>query len=67
MLRRSYLRDYGTHPEQVAELTLPDGPGPHRVVALIHGGFWRARYRRNLMDALADDLEWAEVATWPAS
>jgi acetyl esterase/lipase len=56
MGRRSYLRRYGTHPEQVAELTLPDGDGPFRVVALIHGGFWRARYRRNLMDALADDL-----------
>ena len=56
MDRRSYLRAYGTHPEQVAELTLPGGPGPHRVVALVHGGFWRARYRRNLMDALADDL-----------
>ena len=25
-------------------------------MALIHGGFWRARYRRDLMDALADDL-----------
>ena len=37
-------------------MTLPDGPGPFRVVALIHGGFWRARYRRDLMDALADDL-----------
>ena len=56
MDRRSYLRRYGTHPEQVAELRLPDGPGPFRVVALIHGGFWRDRYRRNLMDALADDL-----------
>lgn len=56
MGRRSYLREYGTHPEQVAELTLPDGPGPFPVVALVHGGFWRARYRRDLMDALADDL-----------
>lgn len=37
-------------------MTLPDGAGPFRVVALVHGGFWRARYRRNLMDALADDL-----------
>ena len=37
-------------------MTLPGGTGPFRVVALVHGGFWRARYRRNLMDALADDL-----------
>jgi acetyl esterase/lipase len=56
MGRRSYLRRYGTHPEQVAELTLPDGPGPFGVVALIHGGFWRDRYRRSLMDGLVDDL-----------
>jgi pimeloyl-ACP methyl ester carboxylesterase len=56
MGRRSYLRRYGSHPEQVAELTLPDGDGPFRIVALIHGGFWRARYGRSLMDALADDL-----------
>ncbi|HEV2062512.1 MAG TPA: alpha/beta fold hydrolase [Solirubrobacteraceae bacterium] len=56
MPRRSYLRRYGSHAEQVAELTLPEGDGPFRVVALIHGGFWRARYRRDLMDALADDL-----------
>jgi acetyl esterase/lipase len=53
---RSYLRRYGSHPEQVAELRLPGGPGPHRVVALIHGGFWRNRYRRDLMDGLAADL-----------
>ena len=37
-------------------MTLPEGDGPFRVVALIHGGFWRARYRRNLMDGLAHDL-----------
>jgi acetyl esterase/lipase len=56
MGRRSYLRRYGTHPEQVADLHLPDGDGPFAVVALIHGGFWRARYRRNLMDGLVEDL-----------
>jgi acetyl esterase/lipase len=37
-------------------LTLPDGAGPFRAVALIHGGFWRARYGRELMDGLAEDL-----------
>ena len=37
-------------------MTLPEGDAPSGVVALIHGGFWRARYRRNLMDALVDDL-----------
>ena len=56
MGRRSYLRRYGTHPEQVAELSLPEGPGPFPVVALVHGGFWRNRYRRDLMEGLVDDL-----------
>jgi pimeloyl-ACP methyl ester carboxylesterase len=56
MGRRSYLRHYGSHSEQLAELTLPEGTGPFRVVALVHGGFWRARYRRDLMDGLVDDL-----------
>jgi len=45
-------------------LTLPEGAGPFRVVALIHGGFWRARYRRNLMDGLVDDLVARGVAAY---
>jgi acetyl esterase/lipase len=53
---RSYLRRYGSHPEQVADLVLPEGPGPFGVVVLVHGGFWRNRYRRDLMDGLAADL-----------
>ncbi|HEV3001274.1 MAG TPA: hypothetical protein VGW75_11095 [Solirubrobacteraceae bacterium] len=48
MGRRSYLRRYGTHPEQAAGLAHP--------AVLAHGGFWRNRYRRGLMAALADDL-----------
>ncbi len=35
---------------------LPGGAGPFHVVALLHGGFWRNRYRRDLMAPLAEDL-----------
>ncbi len=50
---------YGTDPEQFAELwrPAPDGQdGPVPVVALIHGGYWRRRYRRDVMNAIAGDL-----------
>jgi acetyl esterase/lipase len=47
---------YGPGRQHVMDLRLPDGPGPHPVALVVHGGFWRARYRRDLMDALCDDL-----------
>jgi acetyl esterase/lipase len=58
------LHRYGTHRSQVAELSLPDGPGPHPVVVLVHGGCWRQRYDRHLMDALAADLAARGWAAW---
>jgi acetyl esterase/lipase len=61
---RSYSRSYGSHPEQVADLVLPAGDGPFPVVVLVHGGFWRARYRRDLMADLADDLAARGMAAW---
>ena len=64
MGRRSYSRRYGPHAEQVADLVLPAGDGPFPVVTLIHGGFWRARYRRDLMAPLADDLAARGLAAW---
>jgi acetyl esterase/lipase len=44
---------YGDSPEQFATLALPSTPGPHPVVVLIHGGFWRAAYGLDLMEPLA--------------
>lgn len=58
------LHRYGDHRSQVAHLTLPAGPGPHPVVVLIHGGCWRARYDRHLMDDLAADLAERGRAAW---
>lgn len=55
---------YGDGAEQLAELWLPEGPGPHPVVALVHGGFWRHRFRLDLMHALAADLRGRGLAVW---
>jgi acetyl esterase/lipase len=58
---------YGRHPDQVADLTVPDGASPAAgwpTVVLIHGGFWREPYRRDLMTPLADDLAARGVAAW---
>ncbi|MDX5350811.1 MAG: alpha/beta hydrolase [Paracoccaceae bacterium] len=32
---------YGPGPRQVMDVTLPDGPGPHPVLLMIHGGAFR--------------------------
>lgn len=55
---------YGSGPDQVADLRLPDRGTPRAVVVLLHGGFWRERYRRDLMDGLAADLAGRGYATW---
>lgn len=55
---------YGSAPDQVGDLRLPAGAGPHPVVTLIHGGFWRAPWQRDLMDGLAVDLANRGLATW---
>lgn len=55
---------YGGEADQFAELWLPQGSGPHPVVVLVHGGYWRQRYRLDVMNALAADLREAGVAAW---
>jgi acetyl esterase/lipase len=55
---------YGSDPDQVADLLLPDRAGPHPVAVLLHGGFWRAAYTRTLMSAMADDLADRGWASW---
>jgi dipeptidyl aminopeptidase/acylaminoacyl peptidase len=55
---------YGADAEQVADLLLPTTDGPHPVVVLLHGGFWRARFDRSLMAALAVDLADRGWASW---
>ncbi|MBS1880327.1 MAG: alpha/beta hydrolase [Actinobacteria bacterium] len=55
---------YGPQRDQVGDLRLPDGGGPHPVVVLIHGGAWRANWERDLMDSIAVDLSARGYATW---
>jgi acetyl esterase/lipase len=55
---------YGPQRDQVADLRLPAGEGPHAVVVLIHGGAWRANWERDLMDSIAVDLTARGYATW---
>jgi acetyl esterase/lipase len=52
---------YGDHPAQHGELNRAGDAG---VAVLIHGGFWRAAYGRELMDALAADLAARSWTTW---
>lgn len=58
------IHRYGPGPDRVADLLLPDGEGPWPLAILLHGGFWRARFTRSIMDAIAIDLADRGWATW---
>ena len=49
------LLPYGEHRDQVIELSVPGGT-PIGVAVLVHGGYWRAAFTRELMEPLASDL-----------
>jgi acetyl esterase/lipase len=56
---------YGDDPNQVAELRLPTGTGPHRIVVLIHGGCWKAEYAMfRELGPIGDALKADGIATW---
>lgn len=55
---------YGPAAEQVADLRLPTGEGPHPLVVLIHGGGWKHRWQRDLMAPIAVDLAEHGIASW---
>lgn len=50
---------YGKDPNQFGEIFMPRSPGPHPVLVVIHGGFWRAandlKHIAHLCRALAQD------------
>ncbi|MEP7223992.1 MAG: alpha/beta hydrolase, partial [Actinomycetota bacterium] len=58
------VRHYGSDPSQLGELFLPQGKGPHPVVVVVHGGYWRARSDRSLMTELCLDLADRGLAAW---
>lgn len=56
---------YGPDSNQVIELWRPATPGPHPVVAMIHGGCWQADVASfHIMDWAAADLAQRGVAVW---
>jgi acetyl esterase/lipase len=56
------LHRYGADASQVAELFEPERRVG--VAVVLHGGFWRDRYDRHLMDALCVDLASRGWAAW---
>lgn len=55
---------YGEDENQFGDLRLPDGNGPFPVAIIIHGGFWREKFRLDQMDRLAEELTARGIATW---
>src|SRR5665809_29740 len=55
-LGRPERHRYGPHRCHRADLHVPTGQGPFPVVVTIHGGYWRARYSKLAMKAVAADL-----------
>ena len=56
---------YGDKVMQAVDLWLPAGPGPHRVVLMVHGGCWQSDIAdRNIMAWIADDLRRRGIAVW---
>jgi 3-dehydroquinate dehydratase type II len=56
--------EYGPDPDNVGDLRIPHGTGPHPVAVLLHGGFWRNTVARDLLDGVAVDLTEHGWATW---
>ncbi|WP_431473744.1 hypothetical protein [Ornithinimicrobium sp. W1665] len=57
---------YGGSPDQVVEVLEPLGV-PAGAAVLLHGGYWRARFTKALMDPLAQDLSWTAAGGSPTS
>jgi dipeptidyl aminopeptidase/acylaminoacyl peptidase len=56
--------EYGPNRHAAGELRVPEGAGPHPVVVLFHGGFWRSSWTLQLMDRVAVDLAGRGWASW---
>jgi len=63
-ISRPVTISYGPGDDQVGDLRVPETAGPHPVAVLIHGGFWRDHWTRDLMGGLALDLTTRGWATW---
>lgn len=55
---------YGEAPPQFGDLRVPPGDGPHPIVVILHGGFWRARYDLEHLGHLCAAFTREGYATW---
>lgn len=55
---------YGPASEQFGDLRVPDGGGPHPVVIVFHGGWWRSEENLGYLGHLAAALTAQGIATW---
>jgi acetyl esterase/lipase len=55
---------YGSDASQFGDLRLPPGDGPHPVVIVIHGGFWRAQWTLEHASHECAALNDEGLATW---
>jgi acetyl esterase/lipase len=61
---RLVVERYGRAAEQIGEMWPVRSGGPHPVAVLVHGGYWRSRYRLDVMHALAADLQRRGLVAW---
>jgi len=55
---------YGQNRDQFGELRLPDHPGSHPIVMLIHGGCWLPEFNLVHIRPLAEAITRLGLATW---
>jgi len=55
---------YGSAPEQFGDLRIPARTGPHPVVVVVHGGWWRAVYDLTYAGHMCEALTADGYATW---
>lgn len=55
---------YGAATEQFGKLRIPEGPGPHPVAVVVHGGCWLSIAGLDYMEPLAAELNRLGWATW---
>jgi acetyl esterase/lipase len=56
--------EYGNEPLQFGDVRLPDGDGPHPLLVVVHGGYWRAIWNLTHTGHLCRDLAARGIATW---
>lgn len=55
---------YVPEPLQFGDLRLPDGDGPHPLLVVLHGGYWKAIFNLIHLGHLCRALAPAGIATW---